>query len=86
MYNLDGNVNMLTGFMAGSRHKTLRSFFSNFIIYTSCSVCEIKYLLMFVLQGTWWALLLLLPLVRPFYVPGVAPRDFHDGDIVDIKV
>lgn len=40
------------------------------------------------LQETWWALLLLslLPMVRPFYVPGVAPRDFHEGDTVDIKV
>lgn len=45
-----------------------------------------KYLLVSMLQGTWWALVLLLPLVRPFYVPGVAPRDFHDGDTVDIKV
>ncbi|XP_035513331.1 transmembrane 9 superfamily member 4 [Morone saxatilis] len=36
---------------------------------------------------TWWALLLLslLPVVWPFYVPGVAPRDFHEGDTVDIK-
>ncbi|XP_051915738.1 transmembrane 9 superfamily member 4 isoform X2 [Hippocampus zosterae] len=36
---------------------------------------------------TWWALLLLslVPVVLPFYVPGVAPRDFHEGDIVDIK-
>lgn len=38
-----------------------------------------------VLQETWWALLL-LPLVHPFYVPGVAPRNFHEGDTVDIKV
>ena len=39
-------------------------------------------------QETWLALLLLslLPGVRPFYVPGVAPRDFHEGEIVDIKV
>ncbi|KAM7404214.1 hypothetical protein PAMP_011581 [Pampus punctatissimus] len=36
---------------------------------------------------TWWALLLLFvfPAVRPFYVPGVAPRDFHEGETVDIK-
>uniref|UniRef100_A0A8C7WNG7 Transmembrane 9 superfamily member n=1 Tax=Oryzias sinensis TaxID=183150 RepID=A0A8C7WNG7_9TELE len=36
---------------------------------------------------TWWAftLLTLAPLVRTFYVPGVAPRDFHDGEPVDIK-
>lgn len=31
-------------------------------------------------------LLSLLPLVKPFYVPGVAPMDFHHGDIVEIKV
>uniref|UniRef100_A0A3P8TGB8 Uncharacterized protein n=1 Tax=Amphiprion percula TaxID=161767 RepID=A0A3P8TGB8_AMPPE len=39
------------------------------------------------LQETWWALLLLssLPVVRTFYVPGVAPRDFRDGETVDIK-
>uniref|UniRef100_A0A3Q3GI36 Transmembrane 9 superfamily member n=1 Tax=Kryptolebias marmoratus TaxID=37003 RepID=A0A3Q3GI36_KRYMA len=36
---------------------------------------------------TWWALLLLssLPLGRTFYVPGVAPQDFHEGDKVEIK-
>lgn len=41
-----------------------------------------------VLQETWWALLLLslLPVGRPFYVPGVAPRDFRDAETVDIKV
>uniref|UniRef100_A0A3Q2WTQ4 Transmembrane 9 superfamily member n=1 Tax=Haplochromis burtoni TaxID=8153 RepID=A0A3Q2WTQ4_HAPBU len=35
----------------------------------------------------WWAFLLLslLPMSRSFYVPGVAPRNFHDGDVVDIK-
>uniref|UniRef100_A0A3P8NY85 Transmembrane 9 superfamily member n=1 Tax=Astatotilapia calliptera TaxID=8154 RepID=A0A3P8NY85_ASTCA len=35
----------------------------------------------------WWAFLLLslLPVSRSFYVPGVAPRNFHDGDVVDIK-
>lgn len=37
------------------------------------------------LQETWWAFLL-LPVVQPFYVPGVAPRNFHQGDVVDIKV
>lgn len=38
-------------------------------------------------QETWWAFFLLsLPVVELFYVPGVAPRDFHDGDLVDIKV
>uniref|UniRef100_A0A3Q4N3Q0 Transmembrane 9 superfamily member n=1 Tax=Neolamprologus brichardi TaxID=32507 RepID=A0A3Q4N3Q0_NEOBR len=39
------------------------------------------------LQVRWWAFLLLslLPVSRSFYVPGVAPRNFHDGDIVDIK-
>uniref|UniRef100_A0A3B3DC93 Transmembrane 9 superfamily member n=1 Tax=Oryzias melastigma TaxID=30732 RepID=A0A3B3DC93_ORYME len=30
-------------------------------------------------------LLTLAPSVRTFYVPGVAPRDFHDGETVDIK-
>lgn len=40
---------------------------------------------MSVLQETWWTLLL-LPVVHPFYVPGVAPRNFHEGDVVDIKV
>lgn len=40
------------------------------------------------LQETWWALLLLisLPGVQTFYVPGVAPQDFHEGDKVEIKV
>lgn len=38
-------------------------------------------------QETWWAFFLLsLPVVELFYVPGVAPRNFHDGDVVDIKV
>ncbi|XP_076840236.1 transmembrane 9 superfamily member 4 [Brachyhypopomus gauderio] len=34
-----------------------------------------------------WVLLLLsiLPLVQPFYVPGVAPMDFHQNDPVEIK-
>uniref|UniRef100_A0A8C8DBX9 Transmembrane 9 superfamily member n=1 Tax=Oryzias sinensis TaxID=183150 RepID=A0A8C8DBX9_9TELE len=32
-----------------------------------------------------WIWLLIAPLVRTFYVPGVAPRDFHDGEPVDIK-
>lgn len=31
-------------------------------------------------------LLSLLPLVKAFYVPGVAPMDFHHGDAVEIKV
>lgn len=46
------------------------------------------YLVVFVSQETWWALLLLSlwPVGCPFYVPGVAPRDFHEGDVVDIKV
>uniref|UniRef100_A0A3Q3IGJ9 Transmembrane 9 superfamily member n=1 Tax=Monopterus albus TaxID=43700 RepID=A0A3Q3IGJ9_MONAL len=26
-----------------------------------------------------------MPMVRPFYVPGVAPRDFREGDGLDIK-
>ncbi|XP_014829470.1 PREDICTED: transmembrane 9 superfamily member 4 [Poecilia mexicana] len=37
---------------------------------------------------TWWALLLLvalLPVGRSFYVPGVAPQDFHEGAQVEIK-
>lgn len=38
-----------------------------------------------VLQEVWWALLL-LPVAHPFYVPGVAPRNFREGDVVDIKV
>lgn len=43
---------------------------------------------MFVLQESWVVLLFLslLPVVRPFYVPGVAPIDFHQSDIVEIKV
>uniref|UniRef100_A0A8C5N436 Transmembrane 9 superfamily member n=1 Tax=Gouania willdenowi TaxID=441366 RepID=A0A8C5N436_GOUWI len=39
-------------------------------------------------EETWWALLLLsssLPMVWTFYVPGVAPQDFHEGDAVEIK-
>lgn len=42
----------------------------------------------FVLQESWVMLLLLslLPLVQPFYVPGVAPIDFHQNDPVEIKV
>uniref|UniRef100_A0AAY5EK71 Transmembrane 9 superfamily member n=1 Tax=Electrophorus electricus TaxID=8005 RepID=A0AAY5EK71_ELEEL len=34
-----------------------------------------------------WVLLLLsvMPLVKPFYVPGVAPMDFHQNDPVEIK-
>jgi hypothetical protein len=32
------------------------------------------------------ALLALVPLVNAFYVPGVAPRDFRDGEKVEIKV
>ncbi|TNN39968.1 Transmembrane 9 superfamily member 4 [Liparis tanakae] len=38
-------------------------------------------------RETWLALLLLavLPGARSFYVPGVAPRDFHEGDAVDLK-
>uniref|UniRef100_A0A3Q2PDZ6 Uncharacterized protein n=1 Tax=Fundulus heteroclitus TaxID=8078 RepID=A0A3Q2PDZ6_FUNHE len=37
---------------------------------------------------TWGALLLLalFPVVQSFYVPGVAPQDFHAGDQVEIKV
>lgn len=46
------------------------------------------YCVVSLLQETWWALLLLtcLPMVRPFYVPGVAPRDFREDEVVDIKV
>lgn len=48
----------------------------------------VKCLVVSVMQETWWALLLLsmLPVVRPFYVPGVAPRNFREGETVDIKV
>ncbi|KAI5095832.1 transmembrane 9 superfamily member 4 precursor, partial [Silurus meridionalis] len=40
------------------------------------------------LQESWVVVLLLslLPLVKPFYVPGVAPMDFHQNDLVEIKV
>lgn len=43
---------------------------------------------MFVLQESWVVLLFLslLPVVKSFYVPGVAPIDFHQSDIVEIKV
>lgn len=42
----------------------------------------------FVLQESWVLLLFLplLPSVKPFYVPGVAPIDFHQNDLVEIKV
>lgn len=47
--------------------------------------CSGPNILVCVLQEVWWALLL-LPVAHPFYVPGVAPRNFHEGDVVDIKV
>ncbi len=30
-------------------------------------------------------LLLLLPLCHGFYLPGVAPQEYADGDLVEIK-
>ena len=32
------------------------------------------------------ALLLLLPCACAFYLPGVAPREYQDGERVDVKV
>lgn len=55
------------------------SCFKNIINLLTFDVC--------LFQETWWAFFLLsLPVVELFYVPGVAPRNFHDGDVVDIKV
>ncbi|KAJ3585857.1 hypothetical protein NHX12_012265 [Muraenolepis orangiensis] len=40
-----------------------------------------------VARVTWWALVLVstFHVGCPFYVPGVAPQDFHDNEPVDIK-
>lgn len=40
-----------------------------------------------ILQETWmFVVLTLLPIARSFYVPGVAPMNFHQNSPVEIKV
>lgn len=65
-----------------SAHSTTEALFNLSNLINTCIVFICG------LQETWWALLMvsLLTGVRSFYVPGVAPRNFHEGDTVDIKV